>query len=269
MTITKKKKYFGIGCLFVWISLLVSLPVSFAEEGSFTYEVKTPENQLSQAGYFDLKMTPGQKQTVQIELTNPSPDVPVTVEVKRNMVKTNSNGVLEYGATIIKDDESAHINFDTVVTVPETITLEGGEVKNLDIDIQMPPESFDGVLAGGIQLQTKESEEELKARKNKAGVTTRYAYLIGMVLSESEVDVQPNITFNRIYPGLSNYRNAIFVNFSNTEMNFLSDMTINFDVTKKGSDIILYETKKTDMKMAPTSMILLHKQTHQEEVIQE
>ena len=237
------------------ISLLVWPSTNLAESGSFTYEVKHPENQLSKAGYFDLKMTPGQKQTVQIELTNPSPDSPVTVAIKRSMVKTNSNGVLEYGPTTIKDDASARINFDTVVTAPETITLKGGEVKSVDIAIQMPEESFDGILAGGIQLQVQESEEDLKKRADQTGVTTRYAYLIGMMLSETDTPVQPELEFNRIYPGLSNYRNAIIVNFSNTEMTFVSDMTIDFNVTKKGSDVILYETKKTDMKMAPTSMI--------------
>lgn len=255
MEIKRKHKTLLIGLFLVMISFVISTQKGWAESGSFTYEVIHPENQLTKAGYFDLRMTPGQKQTVQIKLTNPSPDSPVTVDIKRNMVKTNSNGVLEYGPTTIKKDPSAKIDFNEVVTVPESITLAGGEVKNLDVAVQMPEASFDGVLAGGIQLQVKESEEDIKARADKSGVSTRYAYLVAMVLSESDAPIQPEVTFNRIYPGLSNYRNAIFVNFSNAEMTFLSDMTVDFNVTKKGSDIILYETKKTDMKMAPTSMI--------------
>lgn len=74
-------------------------------------------------------------------------------------------------------------------------------------------------------------------------------------MSETDSPVEPEISFNSIKPGLSNYRNAFFVNYSNTAMTFVGDMSVEFDVRKKGTDTILYDTKKTDMKMAPTSMI--------------
>lgn len=233
------------------------MPVSVhaEESGSFTYRVQHPENQQSDAGYFDLRMMPNQKQIVQIELTNSSPTQPVTVEVKRNAVKTNSNGVLEYGPNTIKNDKSATVNFDTVVNVPKSVTLAGGETKNIDIEIQMPEKSFDGVVAGGIQLQQKENDDEKKQRESQSGVTNRYAFLVGVLLSETDATVPSEITFNSIYPGLSNYRNAVFLNFSNTAMAFTGDVSVEFDIREKGSDNILYDTKKTDMKIAPTSMI--------------
>jgi len=225
------------------------------ETGAFTYEVVFPENQHSDQGYFDLRMTPSQKQTVQIKLINMSKDAPVTIDVKRNTVKTNSNGVLEYGPNTIKLDKSAAIDFDSLVSVPESVTLAAGETKNLDIEIQMPEQSFDGVVAGGIQLEKKDTDEDKKKQNKETGVVNKYAFLVGVLLTETDANVEPEITFNSIYPDLSNYRNAIFVNFSNTQRTFIGDLSVEFEVRKKGSSTVLYDTKKTDMKMAPTSMM--------------
>lgn len=67
----------------------------------FIYEIKKPENQKQDIGYFDLRMNPDQKQTVQIVLKNPT-DQEITVEVSLNGAKTNMNGVIEYGPTNLK-----------------------------------------------------------------------------------------------------------------------------------------------------------------------
>lgn len=45
------------------------------------------------------------------------------------------------------------------------------------------------------------------------------------------------------------------MNFSNTQRTFIGDLSVEFEVRRKGSSTILYDTKKTDMKMAPTSMM--------------
>ncbi|WP_236674781.1 DUF916 and DUF3324 domain-containing protein [Enterococcus sp. BWR-S5] len=248
-------------CLGIF-SLLHPL-TSYAEEsqsdpldsGTFTYKVILPENQASEAGYFDLRMTPGQQQVVQIELNNPSEQTAVTVGVSLSGAKTNANGVLEYGPAAIEKDASLRYDFETIVTGPETVTLAPGETKMLELAIAMPEEHFDGYIAGGIQLEVVLTEETKKARESQTGIINDYAFLVGMLLSESDSVVEPEITFNRIYVDLANYRNAFFVNFSNTEMGFMSGMTVDFQVMKKGSDEILYDTKKADMRMAPNSMI--------------
>lgn len=255
MSTLKKITYSMIILLSSFFCLSLSEFAQAEETGAFTYEVVFPENQHSDQGYFDLRMTPSQKQTVQIKLVNMSKEAPVTINVQRNTVKTNSNGVLEYGPNTIKADKSANVDFDSLVTVPESVTLEKGETKMLDIEIQMPEESFDGVVAGGIQLQKQETEAEKKEEAKKTGVVNKYAFLVGLVLSETDAVVEPEITFNSIYPDLSNYRNAIFVNFSNTQRTFIGDLSVEFEVRKKSSSTILYDTKKTDMKMAPTSMM--------------
>lgn len=259
-----RKQHTVIFLLILYIIALGVRPVSSfaaekksdpADSGTFTYKVIHPENQIGSTGYFDLRMTPGQKQTVQIELNNPSEDKEVTVGISLSGAKTNANGVLEYGPAAIKKDASLTYDFEKIVTGPKTVKLNPGETKMLDLAIAMPEEAYDGYIAGGIQLEVVLTKEAKALRKKQTGIVNDYAFLVGMLLSETDKEVAPEMKLNKIYAELSNYRNAIFVNFSNVTMGYAKNMTVDFQVMKKGSDEVLYDTKKADMRMAPNSMI--------------
>ncbi|MBO0472897.1 DUF916 domain-containing protein [Enterococcus ureasiticus] len=124
----------------------------------FLYKTNHPENQIDDSGYFNLKMTPGQKQKVSITLTNLGKKE-VTVEVNLNGARTNSNGVLEYGKTKLDKDASMKFDFTDIVKGPKEITLPPESDKDLELEINMPETSYDGIILGGIQLQ-KVSDEE-------------------------------------------------------------------------------------------------------------
>ncbi|MEI5993458.1 DUF916 and DUF3324 domain-containing protein [Candidatus Enterococcus mansonii] len=218
----------------------------------FTYESIKPDNQRSEEGYFDLRMSPSQKQTVQVRIMNPA-DKEIELTVKLNGVKTNANGVLEYGPNLIENDESLKFDFTDIVKAPETIKIPAKGETRLDIDISMPETSFDGLIAGGIQLQKKDTETQNKTKG--AGIINKYAYLLGMVLSETDVVVEPELKFNKVYPELNNYRNTFFVNFSNIKANYLENMTTDVQIMGEKSDKVLYETKKTGMRMGPNTKI--------------
>ncbi|MBL1229136.1 DUF916 and DUF3324 domain-containing protein [Enterococcus sp. BWB1-3] len=254
-----------------WISLMIGLlyivglggfaTSTYAEEGSsdtnanpagFSYKVMFPENQRDMTiGYFDLRMSPGQQQTVQIELAN-NGGVEKTVEVSLNGAKTNGNGVIEYGPIAIDNDASLKYDFKDLVKGPETVTLPPGEVVTLDLAITMPEVSYDGVISGGIQLKEKIDEE---ARKGQTGLINEYAFLIGMMLTETDTEVQPNLELNQVYAGTNNARNTIYVNFSNVEAEYLNALTVEAQITKQGSEDVIYDTKKANMRVAPNSMV--------------
>ncbi|WP_375178719.1 DUF916 and DUF3324 domain-containing protein [Enterococcus rotai] len=220
----------------------------------FTYETVKPENQQGDFEYFNLLMQPGQKQTVEIILSNRA-DEEQTIEIGLNGAKTNSNGVLEYGPSAIKNDSSLKHDFKEIVKGPKEITLAPKETLPLKLDISMPDTSYDGKIVGGIHLKSKPTKKEEEANKKATGVINEYAFVIGMVLQENETPIKPNLQLNSVSAGLSNYRNSIFTNFSNTTADFVNNMTVEIEVTKKGSEAILYDTKRADMRMAPNSMI--------------
>ncbi|MGX7137606.1 hypothetical protein RV15_GL000107 [Enterococcus silesiacus] len=225
---------------------------STASPTGFTYRVLQPENQQNKkVGYFDLKMSPSQKQTVQIELGNESTEE-IEVDIAINGAKTNGNGVIEYGPTGIENDTSLKYAFEDLVKGPKSVKIPGNGTAMLDLEITMPKVSFDGVVSGGIQLKNAQDE---KMRAEKKGVINEYAFLVGMLLTETETAVMPELNLNKVSAGLSNYRNSIFVNFSNIKAAYLENLTLDVQVMKKGSDNVLYEAKKASMRVAPNSRV--------------
>ncbi|EOH98907.1 hypothetical protein UAY_02176 [Enterococcus moraviensis ATCC BAA-383] len=249
----KKRILLGLFlCLYI-VSLFGFSRDAYAEL-QFAYETVLPENQKGDGRYFDLRMTSGQEQKVQIMLTNRA-DQEQTIEVSLNGVKTNSNGVLEYGPSALKNDASLKYDFKDIVKGPTEVTLAPNETKPLELTIKMPETSFNGKIVGGIYLKSKPTKEEEEENKKAKGVVNEYAFLVAMVLQETEEKVQPELKLNKVYAGLSNYRNSVFANFSNIKPEFLNNMTVEMEVMAKDSDAVLYDTKKADMKMAPNSMI--------------
>lgn len=219
----------------------------------FTYNVNFPENQMGDAGYFNLQMSPSQQQTVSISLINPSEE-DIVVEIGINGAKTNQNGVLEYGETNIENDASLKFDFADIVTGPDTVEIPAGESRDLELNIQMPETTYDGIILGGIRLQKQDSDEEAEEVSGSV-VNNKFAYAIAMILQETDTAVAADLQFNQVYPGTANYRNTIFINYSNTQATILNDMSTEVQITNQGESTVLYETKKTQMRMAPNTQI--------------
>ena len=220
----------------------------------FTYKATFPENQIEKdIGYYKLKMKPGQKQTLTITLSNPTTQN-IKVLVGVNGAKTNQNGVIEYGDSTIENDKSLKIPFENIVSAPKSIELTGGETKNLEINIQMPETKIEGVVAGGIQLMKDEQNEKTSASEGSK-IINQYAYVIGVLLQEDENEALADLKLNNVYANQYNYRNTIFVDFSNIKPGFLNDMTVETKISPKNSKTVLYERKQTAMRMAPNSFI--------------
>ncbi|ALS38711.1 hypothetical protein ABID30_001203 [Enterococcus rotai] len=255
-----KKKIISLLFGLVYIISFICPMHTFAEEDTsatsgFSFEVIRPENQKNtEVTYYDLLMKPGQKQTVQIKMNNSS-DKEIKVSVKRNSAKTNSLGVIEYGPSEIKKDTSLQYDFAEVVQATEEVTVPANGSTLLDLAISMPESSFEGYISGGIQLQQLD-DEGVKKESESGMVVNKFAYLVGMLLSESETKkIQPDMQLNKVYAGLDNFRNAVFINFSNIKSVYTEKMTVTVQVTRKGSDEVLFDTKKANMRMAPNSMI--------------
>lgn len=220
----------------------------------FTQKAIFPENQMDDSlGYYQLKMEPNQQEKIKIQLSNPN-DQPVTVKIGLNSGKTNANGVIEYGDSKIENDASLKYDFAKIVTGPDKVELAAKETKDAEFTIQMPEESYDGLVVGGIQLGKAEDDKSNEANKGST-VINKYQYIIGVVLQETNVKLTPDLKFNKVYAGLSNYRNAVFVNFSNIVAEYLDHMTLKVQIHKKGDDAVLYEKKQTEMRMAPNTAI--------------
>ena len=217
----------------------------------FTYQVIHPENQRKNVGYFDLRMKPNQEQTVQVELRNTTKEEK-TIEVSINGTTTNSNGVIENGPSDIEKDASEIYAFEDLVSGPNTVKLKAMGTTLLELKIKMPEDSYDGVISGGIQLK---EQVNIKKRSSQVGVINEYAFLIGMLLTETDTKVVPELALNEVYVGTSSGQGVIFANISNTQAAFLGDLTLEVQVTQAGKAAVLYETKKGNLQMGPNNQM--------------
>lgn len=240
--------------MYIALSLLV-LPNSVSADketaaGGFTYKVIYPKNQHTEVSYFDLRMKPGQKQTAIIQMSNNS-DKEITVDVSLNGTKTNSNGVLENGPSSLEKDSSLKYDFAEIVKGKESVVIPPKQTIDYALDITMPETTFDGIISGGIYMIERDQESE----KQTGMIKNKYAYLVGMLLTETDKEIKPDLELNKVYADLKNYRNTIIVDFSNTKPAYLDYMTVDVQVMGEKSDEVLYETKQTKMRMAPNSKI--------------
>lgn len=85
--------------MFAILFLLLSISMgvtSQASEINFNVKAILPENQRSkEISYFDLRVVPGETQTLSVELTNDTEE-DVTVYASANSAITNDNGIVDY-----------------------------------------------------------------------------------------------------------------------------------------------------------------------------
>ncbi|WP_086445266.1 DUF916 and DUF3324 domain-containing protein [Candidatus Enterococcus lemimoniae] len=242
--------YIAIAFFILPNSVLADKESEQTASGGFTYKVIYPDNQHKEVSYFDLRMKPAQKQTAIIQMSNSS-EKEITVDISLNGTKTNSNGVLENGPSSLEKDSSLKYDFAEIVKGQESVVIPPQQTIDYQLEITMPETTFDGVISGGIYMIQRDQASE----KQAGMIKNKYAYLVGMLLTETDKKIKPNLELNKVYADLKNYRNTIVIDFSNTQPAYLDNMAVDVQIMGQKSDEVLYETKQTKMRMAPNSKI--------------
>ncbi|WP_099223829.1 DUF916 and DUF3324 domain-containing protein [Listeria costaricensis] len=248
------KFFIALGLLFTGLNLLPQM-ASADSTINFGVEAEIPDNQIDKKqSYFDLKMSPGQEQTVYVNVSNATSNK-VTVEMNINAATTNDNGYVDYSEGDKKPDASMKNNITDMVEYDKEIEVQPGETKKVPIKITMPDESYDGIVLGGINFTQKESEVagDEESSKDESMVKNRYSYVIGLMLTETDTAVEPDMELKSIKPGQYNYANYVKVNLQNPTSAMITGLNIDAKVYKDGSDEVLHETKKEGLSMAPNS----------------
>lgn len=246
-----KKKLIGIFTILMTF-LTIGQPVFASGDMNFSVHADIPENQIDKAlTYFDLKMKPGQKQTITITVTN-TDNKPATIMITPNNAFTNQNGVIDYSKTNKQPDKTMKHPFTSLVTGESKISLAANETKAVPYQIQMPKESYDGVVLGGFYIQ-KQGNDDSEKSKDSVQIKNVYSYVIGAKLTETDAVVKPEVLLNKIVPSLDNYHTSVAANLQNTQPVIVSNLKVVAKVTKKGSKEVLHETTKENMSIAPNS----------------
>lgn len=202
--------------------------------------------------YFDLLLSQNQTAEVQVKLKNDT-DKEVNVAISVNSAKTNANGVVEYGTTKIKKDESLVYDLKDYVDYPEVVSLKPKSEQIVPFKVKMPNESFDGILAGGILF--KEEKEKPTSIESKQGLSIEndYSYVVGLLMRQNQTAVAPNLILREVKPGQVNARNAILANLQNDQRTYINQVSISAKITRKNSKEVLYQEEREQLQIAPNS----------------
>ncbi|MFP8918573.1 DUF916 and DUF3324 domain-containing protein [Enterococcus innesii] len=227
-----------------------------AEEGTLRFYVtpELPESQVAGANsYFDLNLAPGASENLAVTLQNAS-DEPIQVQITPHTAYTNVHGVVEYGKDAEEPDSSLTYSLDELIESPEVIDLAGNEKKTIDVALHMPDVSFDGFLAGGLRVvEVKDEQDETTSDEEGVAIKNEFAYVVGVVVSNSLDSVQPDLDLLDVFADQLNYRNVISATIQNVTPTFVNRMAVEATVQRVGEDEVLYEASEEMMQMAPNS----------------
>lgn len=236
------------------VSLVWLTPFASASEFNFGVYTVIPDNQIDkQKSYFNLKMEPNQKQTLTIQLKNDTEE-DVVIEPIIHSATTNINGVVEYGPTSAERDSSLPYELGDLIQTEKEITIPAKGSKDLQLNVTMPEEEFDGILAGGITLEEKKAKSKNTKETTKGlSIENKYAYVVGITLQETDETVKQDLQLHDVKAGQVNARNVINATLQNPTATYLNRFEVDAEVTKKGKTEVLYKSEKQDMQMAPNS----------------
>ncbi|WP_167629014.1 DUF916 and DUF3324 domain-containing protein [Listeria valentina] len=246
------KKAVGFFLSFVLICLLGVTTDVHAAEFNFAAETQIPSNQIDKKkSYFNLKMKPGQKQTLTIKLRNDT-DKAVVINPKIHSATTNMHGVVEYGETSDQADKTLPYSLGDLIKVEKEITVPAKKSMDLKLNVTMPDKPYEGLLAGGVTLEEKKNTTGKKQEKGLS-IENKYAYVIGITLQESDKEVKQDLKLKKVEAGQTNARNAIFFTLQNPTPTYLNRFEIEAEITREGKSKTLYKTSQKNMQVAPNS----------------
>ncbi len=243
----------GFFVAFLLVFSVFQMKVEAATNMSFSVSAVLPDNQVDKSKtYFDLQMRPGENQIIEVELANAS-DRELTVETHANTAITNDNGIVDYSYTGKKMDPTLKVPFSKVAKVTTDTTIPKKGTRRVKIALSMPEQPFSGVILGGLHFKEKEPPRSKTKEEKGVQIENKYAFVIGVVLRESEEKVKPTFKLGKIQPSQINFRNVLKAEVRNPVPVIISDMEIQAHVTKRAKKKVLFETNREHMRMAPNS----------------
>lgn len=247
-------KLFMIVCIWILLCNPVFVSAEAGSEAEFIVRAVIPDNQADlEHTYFDLNMEVSGEQTVEVEIWNLT-DQEIQVEAQIHSASTNKNGVIEYGETGNQPDDTLPYSMEELITCDNLVTVPANSTTMLELYIQMPEEEYEGILAGGITLKLVEDEEtEAADSADNLAIQNTYSYVIGIILRESEKEVEPALVLNDISYDKAAGASVISANIQNIMAAYTNNLEISAWITRKGTKGTLYQAFGENMRMAPNS----------------
>ncbi len=234
----------------ILIAFFFSHTVLADDAVNFSAKALLPKNQKATGkSYFDLEMKPQQQQTIEIMAYNSSSES-MNIKLEFNTAFTGVNGLIDYTDNNYRDESMFIAISDIVKLKTDVVTIPAKSSAAVPLTIKMPSDTYDGILLGGIRITQIDSIVE---ESKNITLNNKYAYVIGVKLSETDAIVRPKLHLKYAKPMLINGHTGIAVNIQNDQAMDAQDLKITTKVYSTGSQIPIREVEKEGVCLAPNS----------------
>lgn len=250
--------------LMLFLSILVIHTIrADADQLRFTVQPDIPSNQVDMdSPWYDLLLDPGESQTLTMLITNLS-DEEIVVIPEIAQATTTPFGSVDYAPNDILLDASVLHDVTELLSVPDYVAVPALGNTRLEIELQMPADHFDGMLAAGITLSEQVVEriidDENQAGESQAGMTleNRFRLSVAILLRNSLTGIAPELGLVGAGAGHLNFRNVVNAYIRNPQPRFLSNVEIHAEVTDRNTGAILFQgaVEEPGAQFAPSSMM--------------
>lgn len=219
-----------------------------------------PDNQEEDVtAYFSLNITPGQPQTLQVEVTNLGYE-PITVSLDVARAMTNENGLIQYASNDSPDDESLQADISTFVSFEDTkLSLEAQETRTISILIDTPEAAFDGTLLGGLVFVRDQNEAE-QGSSDGMVLGSLYSYVVPLRLRStgaSSGTIEPAFALQGVSTNLQTvFGHRTILSIRNPQPLIVKPITLAYALYAAGDEETPVATHANDsIEMAPNTIM--------------
>lgn len=228
-------------------SVLGFRQVALADSNDFSVTPVLTENQNPEVpSYFDLTVTPNQKQTLKIKIKNNSNES-VKYKLYVNTATTNQNGIIDYSITNFEKDESLKLSLKDCLTLTEqNIDVPANSEKEVSLELSIPETPFEGIALGGITVEPTIEE-------GSDGVNNIFTRTLAIQLTETAKEISPKLEGGEVKVSQENLRNNVKFELRNITPTIISKVNAEIAITKKGNKNPILTQTKDQLSFAPNS----------------
>lgn len=182
----------AISLILILLPVLMLCAEGTAEDVHFYIVPVHPSNQRSPENtYFDLRMEPGQRQRLEVQIVNKGEE-PLRVQIEALRAHTSISALSSYRADAPEETENPPpVDFAEIVK-PEkpTVDVPPNATESCYLDITMPPDPFDGMVHGALAV-TEMLDDVDTAQQGSMVIRNQISYVLGIRLTETDSEIEP------------------------------------------------------------------------------
>lgn len=222
-----------------------------ADSNDFSVVPVLPENQNPDVlSYFDLTVTPNQKQTLKIRIKNNSNES-TKYNLYLNTATTNQNGIIDYSITDFEKDESLKLSLKDCLTLKEQyVDVPANSEKEVSLELSIPEITFEGIALGGITVEPTIEE-------GSEGINNVFTRTLAIQLAETTKDIVPKLEGGEVIISQENLRNNVNFELRNITPTIISNVKAEISIKNEEKKTPILEQTKDQLSFAPNSKFSL------------